>query len=88
MTGGSQECLSMLREVRPNVVVGDACRRFEGVREKEGISGATSLARLRRASFYTRMFEQPSANDGMERRDSPALERESYIVDKAEILAS
>ena len=31
VTTGSQECLSMLREVRPDVVVGDACRRFEGV---------------------------------------------------------
>ena len=34
----------MLREVRPDVVVGDACRRFEGLREKRGISGASRLA--------------------------------------------
>ena len=29
VTTGSQECLTMLREVRPDVVVDDACRRFE-----------------------------------------------------------
>ena len=50
VTTGSQECLSMLREVRPDVVVGDACRRFEGVREKEGVSGASSLAQAAIAS--------------------------------------
>ena len=43
VTTGSQECLSMLREVRPDVVVGDACRRSEEVREREGVSGASSL---------------------------------------------
>ena len=44
VTTGSQECLTMLRGVRPGVVVGDACKRFEGIREKDGISGASSLA--------------------------------------------
>ena len=40
----------MLRKVRLDVVVGDACRGFEGIREKEGISGASSLAQAAIAS--------------------------------------
>ena len=50
VTTGSQECLSMLRKVRPDVVVGDACGGFEGVREKVGVSGASSLAQAAIAS--------------------------------------
>ena len=50
VTTGPQEYLSMLREVRPDVVVGDACRRFKGLREKEGVSGASSLAQAAIAS--------------------------------------
>ena len=50
VTTGSQECLSMLREVKPDVVVGDACRRLEGVPEKEEASGASSLAQAAMAS--------------------------------------
>ena len=42
VTTGSQECLTMLREVRRDVVVSDTCRWFEGIREKEGISRASS----------------------------------------------
>ena len=92
VTTGSQECLSMLREVRPDVVVGDACRRFEGIREKEGVSGANSLAQAAIASdarvfileCLSNLLRTTEWNDEI----LPALERESYIVDKAEILAS
>ena len=55
VTTGSQECLTMLRQVKPDVVVGDACRRFERIREKEGMSGASSPAQPAIASD-TRVF--------------------------------
>ena len=40
----------MLRGVKPDVVVVDACRRFEGIREKKEISGASSLGQAAIAS--------------------------------------
>ena len=91
VTTGSQECLNMLREVRPDVVVGDARRRSGGIREKEGISGASSLAQAAIASD-ARVFTLESSGNLLRTTEwndeiLPALERESYIVDKAEILA-
>ena len=77
VTTGSQECLTMLRKVTPHVVVGDACRRFGGIQEMEGISGAISLAQAAIASDAEFSYSndwQPSANDGMKRRDSPRYE--------------
>ena len=89
---GSQECLSIFREVRPDVVVGDACRRLEGLREKEGVSGAKSLARAAIATETRVLILECSSNllRKTEWNDEilPALDRESHIVDKAKILAS
>ena len=92
VTTGSPECLTMLREVKPDGVVGDARRRFEGIREKEGLSGASCLAQAAIASdarvfileCLGNLLQTTVWNDDIR----PALERESYIVDKAEILAS
>ena len=81
----------MLRGVRPDVVVGDARRRFEGIQEKEGVSGASSLAQADIASD-ARVFILECLGNFLRTAEwnddiLPALERESYIVDKAEILA-
>ena len=92
VTTGSPECPTMLREVKPDVVVIDACRRFEGIRERQGISGASCLAQAAIASdarvfildCLGNILQTTVWNDEI----LTALERESYIVDKAEILAS
>ena len=84
---GSQECPSLLREVRPDVVVGDACRRFERVREKEGVSGGNSLAQAAIVSdtrgiilkCLGNLLRRTKWNDEI----LPALERDLYIVDKS-----
>ena len=92
VTTGSQERLRMLREVRPDMVIGDACRRFERVREKEGVSGASNLSQAAIASdarvfileCLGNLLRTTEWNDEI----LPALEQVSYIVDKAKILAS
>ena len=61
VTRGSQEYVSMLREVTIDVMVGDACRRFEGVREKEGVSGASSLTQAAIASDARGLYSNGSA---------------------------
>ena len=92
MTTGSQECLIMSREVKPDVVVGDAWRRLEGIRDKEGLSGPSSLAQADIASdarvFIPECLGNPLRTTEWNDEILPALKRESYIVDKAEILAS
>ena len=92
VTTGSPECLTMLIEVKPDVVVGDACRMFEGIREKEGRTGASSLAQAAIASdaraFILECLGNLLRTTVWNEEILPASERESYIVDKAEILAS
>ena len=65
---------------------------LKGTREKEGISGASSLAQAAIASdarvfileYLSNLLRTTAWNDEI----LPALEQESYIVDEAEILAS
>ena len=72
--------------------VTDACRRFEGMREKEGVSGARSLAQAAITSdarvFILECLGNLLRTTELNHEIFPALERESYIVDKAYILAS
>ena len=92
VTTGSQECPSILREVRPDVVVGDACRRFEKVRWKEAVYGENRLAQdtidLDARGFILECLGNFLRTTEWNDEILPALKRESYIVDKAEILAS
>ena len=89
---GSQECLRMLREVTRDVVVGDACRRSKGLRGKEGVSRASSLAQAAFAPdarvFILECLGNLLRTTEWNDKILPAFERESYIVDKAEIRAS
>lgn len=92
-TTGLQECQIMLREVKPDVVVCDAGRRFKRGRGVEEMSrpthGASTLVEVPTASD-TRVLILEGVGDLLRTTEwndeiLPDLKRESYIVETVEI---